>query len=111
MKGRDNSEVRSLIRRFAPAGGGGGVTDGDKGDIMVSGGGTVWVVDAGAVDYADLSGVPATFPPAAHTLDAHGNPVASVQFAQQQALQFVIENRTSDPGSPVTGQIWLRTDL
>jgi hypothetical protein len=23
----------------------------------------------------------------------------------------VIENRTSDPGSPVTGQIWLRTDL
>ena len=24
---------------------------------------------------------------------------------------FVIENRTSDPGSPATGQIWLRTDL
>jgi hypothetical protein len=24
---------------------------------------------------------------------------------------FVVENRTSDPGSPVTGQIWLRTDL
>lgn len=40
-----------------------------------------------------------------------GEPTASVQFAQQQALQLVIENRTSDPGSPVTGQIWLRTDL
>lgn len=24
---------------------------------------------------------------------------------------FVVENRTSDPGSPVSGQIWLRTDL
>jgi hypothetical protein len=24
---------------------------------------------------------------------------------------LIIENRTSDPGSPVTGQIWLRTDL
>ena len=40
-----------------------------------------------------------------------GEPTASVQFAQQQALQLVIENRTSDPGSPVTGQIWLRVDL
>lgn len=24
---------------------------------------------------------------------------------------LIIENRTSDPGSPVTGQVWLRTDL
>lgn len=45
------------------------------------------------------------------TLDAVPAPVASVDFVQQQALQFVIENRTSDPGSPVAGQIWLRTDL
>lgn len=40
-----------------------------------------------------------------------GEPTASVEFSQQQALQFVVENRTSDPGSPVTGQLWLRTDL
>jgi len=40
-----------------------------------------------------------------------GDPAASVEFAQQQALQFVVENRTSDPGSPVSGQLWLRTDL
>jgi len=45
------------------------------------------------------------------TLDAVPAPVASVDFVQQQALQFVIENRTSDPGSPVPGQLWLRTDL
>lgn len=47
----------------------------------------------------------------AYTLDQFANPATSVDFAQQQALQFVIENRTSDPGSPVAGQLWLRTDL
>lgn len=44
-------------------------------------------------------------------LNEFGNPTGSVQFNQQQALQLVIENRTSDPGSPVAGQVWLRTDL
>ena len=34
-----------------------------------------------------------------------------LEFAQNQALQFVFENRTSDPGSPVVGQCWFRTDL
>lgn len=36
---------------------------------------------------------------------------ASVQFAGFQGVGFALENRTSDPGSPSTGQIWLRTDL
>ena len=38
-------------------------------------------------------------------------PNGSVEFGQQQGLQFRIENRTSDPSSPATGEIWLRTDL
>lgn len=44
-------------------------------------------------------------------LDQMAAPTASVSFNGQQATNFRIENRTSDPGSPTTGQIWLRTDL
>lgn len=68
--------------------------------------------------YAGLGGAPAAHA-ASHKsggsdvilLNEFGNPVASVQFSQQQALQLRIENRTSDPGTPAVGQIWLRTDL
>ena len=67
----------------------GGPLDGDKGDITVSGG--VWILDL--------------------TLDDINTPVAAVDFDGNQALAFCIENRTSDPGSPATGQVWLRTDL
>lgn len=34
-----------------------------------------------------------------------------LDFSSEQALNFRIENRTSDPGSPAVGQVWLRTDL
>uniref|UniRef100_A0A6M3LX46 Uncharacterized protein n=1 Tax=viral metagenome TaxID=1070528 RepID=A0A6M3LX46_9ZZZZ len=44
-------------------------------------------------------------------LNACTAPDGAVNFNQQQATSLVIENRTSDPGSPVNGQIWLRTDL
>lgn len=44
-------------------------------------------------------------------LDQMAAPSASVDFADQQALSFRLENLTGDPGSPATGQIWLRTDL
>jgi hypothetical protein len=34
-----------------------------------------------------------------------------IEFNQKQGLQFVVENRTADPASPVAGQMWFRTDL
>jgi hypothetical protein len=112
----------ALLQEIIAGSGGGGVSDGDKGDITVSGAGTVWTVDAPVVasfrDRATHTGtqVAATISDLAttvqaYTLDTFANPVASMDFAQQQSLQFVIENRTSDPGAPATGQIWLRTDL
>jgi hypothetical protein len=38
------------------AGGGGGVTDGDKGDVVVSSTGSVWTVDAGAITTTKMGG-------------------------------------------------------
>jgi hypothetical protein len=58
------------------------------------------------LDATDVSALAAST-----TLDAVPAPVASVDFDQQQATQFRIENRTSDPGTPAVGEIWLRTDL
>ncbi len=42
------------------ASGGGGVSDGDKGDITVSSSGTVWTVDNDAITYAKIQNVSAT---------------------------------------------------
>ncbi len=43
-----------------PAGGGGGISDGNKGDITVASSGTVWTINSGAVTYADIQNVSAT---------------------------------------------------
>lgn len=51
----------------------------------------------GAGDLPSLSGLTA--------------PSGSVNFNDQQATSFRVENRTSDPGTPTVGQIWVRTDL
>lgn len=45
---------------IADLGGGGGISDGDKGDITVSSSGTVWTIDPGVVTYAKLQDISAT---------------------------------------------------
>ncbi|MBK6903969.1 MAG: hypothetical protein IPH04_14510, partial [Saprospirales bacterium] len=62
------------------AGGGGAVTDGDYGDITVSGTGTVWNIDAGVVGPTELASTavtPASYTLAGLTVDADGRLTAA----------------------------------
>jgi hypothetical protein len=49
-------------------GGGGGISDGDKGDVVVSGGGTVWVLDSGANIVVNRLGLGGATPDATNRL-------------------------------------------
>lgn len=57
LGGRPTSVTTNEIAQVGSFGGGGGVSDGNKGDITVSSGGTVWTVNSGAVAAAEVTGL------------------------------------------------------
>lgn len=50
------SQTGSAVTVTITGGGGTGITDGDKGDVTVSAGGTAWTIDAGVVNTTKLGG-------------------------------------------------------
>lgn len=116
-----NSKLNSLVSNIAAvntAVGSGGLPSAVTGDTLYAASTNSWVVAAGntstttqwlsQVGSGTTAGPPSWRVPLLNQLTA---PTGSVQFSQQQALQFRVENRTSDPSSPATGEIWFRTDL
>lgn len=88
-------------------GGGGGISDGDKGDISVTGSGTVWTIDSGAVDLSKManmssytfigrtatSGVPAAI---SYSLTGYQVMNASNANAARTAISAASNNTNSD---------------
>lgn len=105
-------DAAATVQPLAGGGGGGAPTGATYLTLSLNGTLTAErVLTAGtAIGFTD-TGANGTLTVSVGSLDTVPQPVASVQFNQQQALQFRVENRTSDPGAPATGQVWLRTDL
>ena len=55
----DGLNKKAAMSTLGLGGGGGGVADGDKGDISVTSSGTVWTIDNSVVTYAKMQNVSA----------------------------------------------------
>jgi hypothetical protein len=83
--------LRSNTGFKSPPGGSGGVSDGDKGDITVSGGGTIWTIDNLAVTNPKIN-------------DVDGSKVTqSASYRLVTDTEKATWNGKLDPNTPITG--------
>lgn len=89
-----------------PPGGGGGVSDGDKGDITVSASGATWTIDAGAVTYAKMQDVSATSRVLGRITSGAGD-VEELTGANLKTIMGITISAL-DPSGGSDGDIWLK---
>jgi hypothetical protein len=90
--------------------GGGGLSDGDKGDITVTGSGATWTIDAGTVTLAKQADM-ATASIQGRVTAGTGAPEALTESQARSVMGLpAIAVGTSAPGSPAVGDLWVDTN-